>query len=141
MNRNSSKKKVKKPTRKQLVNKLDKAFSDYIKYRDGFICFTCEKQLQPNTRDCQCGHLFSRVFYSVRWDEMNAFCQCQSCNLRHEHDFSIYLEKFVETFSYKRFEQLKLKKNMPVKFTGNDLITLTNFYKAKYLELYDTYNQ
>ena len=74
--------KTKKKTsdRKRLVKKLDKVFSQYIRFRDQ-RCVTCGSR-----ENLQCGHLFSRTAYSTRWHPRNAFCQCSSCNLRHEHD-------------------------------------------------------
>lgn len=33
-----------------------------------------------------CGHLFSRVAYSTRWDERNLYCLCSYHNIRQEDD-------------------------------------------------------
>jgi hypothetical protein len=33
-----------------------------------------------------CGHLFSRVAYSTRWDERDLYCLCSYCNIRMEDD-------------------------------------------------------
>lgn len=80
---------MKKLSRKKLVSKLDKIFSEYIRNRDG-ICVQC-----GSINNLTCGHLFSRINYSTRWDEENCWCQCCGCNLRHEHEFEPF-RRFVE---------------------------------------------
>jgi len=53
---------------------LDSLFSRYIRRHGecqlwGYGGVTCSTQLQ-------CSHVFSRRFYSVRWDKDNAICAC-----------------------------------------------------------------
>ena len=33
-----------------------------------------------------CGHLFSRIAYSTRWDQRNLYCLCSHCNMGMEND-------------------------------------------------------
>ena len=59
----------KKPSRKTLVKKLDKVFSQYIRRRFAVNeiakCVTCGKQ--AHWKDLQAGHFMSRKHYSTRW--------------------------------------------------------------------------
>lgn len=71
---------MKKPSRKTIVRNLDKIVSQIVKARDG-KCIVC-----GTTQNLTCGHLFSRVAYSTRWDLTNCYAQCLSCNFRHESD-------------------------------------------------------
>jgi 5-methylcytosine-specific restriction endonuclease McrA len=71
---------MRKLTRKGIVRKLDKLVSQIVIARDG-KCIVC-----GTTQNLTCGHLFSRVAYSTRWDLDNCYAQCLSCNLRHEYD-------------------------------------------------------
>ena len=71
-------------TRRGAVRAADKAFSDYIRTRDGWRCVVCGRTRE--TASIQCGHLFSRTSYSTRWSETNAVAQCAACNMRHEYD-------------------------------------------------------
>lgn len=75
------KKRRKKNELRAIKARLDKLFSLYIRLRDGYTCKVCGSRDRP-----QCGHIFSRVSLSTRWDDSNAVCQCASCNMRHEFD-------------------------------------------------------
>ena len=73
-----------KNKRKNLVKKLDKVFSEYIRKRtadaNGFVeCFTCGKR--NHWKKMQCGHFQSRKHYSTRWNEDNCQVQCVGCNM------------------------------------------------------------
>jgi len=70
--------------RRSAVRATDKAFSDYIRARDGWRCVVCGRTREITS--IQCGHFFSRIGYSTRWDENNAVAQCAACNMRHEYD-------------------------------------------------------
>ena len=71
----------KKPTRKSLIAKLDKVFSEYIRRRHGEIatCVTCGKK--DHWKKLQAGHFMSRKHYATRWDEDNVGVQCSACNV------------------------------------------------------------
>ena len=71
---------MRKTTRKGWVRKLDHLVSQLVIARDG-KCIVC-----GTTQNLTCGHLFSRVAYSTRWDLDNCYAQCLSCNLKHEYD-------------------------------------------------------
>lgn len=72
--------KTRKISRKGWVRKLDKLVSQIVIARDS-RCIVC-----GTTKNLTCGHLFSRVAYSTRWDLDNVYAQCLSCNFRHESD-------------------------------------------------------
>lgn len=67
-------------SRKTLVRKLDSLVSEIVRLRDK-KCIQC-----GTTQNLTCGHLFSRVAYSTRWDLGNCYAQCLSHNMRHEYD-------------------------------------------------------
>lgn len=71
-------KRRKKIKMKACTDLADYAFSIYVRAKEPFcVCCGSSDQLQ-------CGHLFSRVFTSLRWEEMNAATQCARCNMNHE---------------------------------------------------------
>ena len=116
---------MRKPTRKGLVRKLDKAFSEYIRKRDKY-CVVC------GTREnLTCGHLFSRIAYSTRWDEGNAFGQCAGCNLRHEHDAYPFTKWFISKFSQDHWDDLHHKYSTIRKFTNHELEALIIHFETK----------
>lgn len=74
---------AKKVSRKRLIEKLDKIFSQYIRLREAkngtTQCFTCGKI--DSWKSLQNGHFMSRKHYSTRWDEVNCQVQCSGCNV------------------------------------------------------------
>ncbi len=116
---------MRKPTRKSLVRTLDKAFGDFIKLRDE-KCVTCGA-----TEHLQCGHLFSRVAYSTRWDDRNAFCQCRSCNMRHEYDPGPLTMHFLKEYSDMAYSCLHRLHHTTVKYTDADLERFIELYRNK----------
>lgn len=111
-----------KMTMRAKINKLDKVFGKYIRARDG-RCVTCGA-----TTNLQCGHLFSRQAYSTRWDERNAYCQCASCNLRHEHDPYPLISYYLSLYSQEDLDNLHAKYRTPRKYTDRDLDDLIERY-------------
>jgi len=111
--------------RKALVAKADKYFSLYIRKRDE-ICVTC------GARDnLQCGHLFSRIAYSTRWDEYNAYCQCRSCNLYHEACPAPLTNYFLSKYGQGAYMALYQKYRTTHKYYDAELDELANYYKEK----------
>ena len=72
-----------KSKRHKLIDKLDRVFGDYIRKRDKGVCFSCPKVSDPTDRvNYHAGHIFSRGYKALRWDERNVYGQCRGCNLR-----------------------------------------------------------
>ena len=87
---------ARKPSRKTLINKLDRIFSEFIRRRKAkneiAECVTCGKK--DHWKNLQAGHFMSRKHYSTRWDERNVEVQCVSCNVYRygeQFKFSKYL--------------------------------------------------
>ena len=112
-------------TRKQAVKAADKAFSEYIRKRDGY-CVTCGSKDR-----LQCGHLFSRVAYSTRWSWDNAFCQCAKCNMIHEYDPAPLTLYFLRNFGQVHYEDLHKLHKTPMKFKTYQIEEIARFYKEK----------
>jgi 5-methylcytosine-specific restriction endonuclease McrA len=118
-------------SRKALVKKLDDVFSRYIRKRDHYICFVCGRVGSEADGVMQCGHLFSRVNYSTRWDELNAVCQCRGCNMRHEHEFEPMRRAYVDCYGENNYEDLWVRHCLALKLSQADLETLLQKFAAK----------
>lgn len=114
-----------KSPRKTAVAKLDRVFSLYIRARDKH-CVQCGREDQLT-----CGHVFSRVAYSTRWDPENAFGQCMGHNMRHEHDPYPFLEYARERLGQQGYDDLHLRYSQPSKFTTTELLDLVDFFSAE----------
>ena len=116
-------KRNKKVSRKSAVHMADVAFSAYIRTRDP-VCVVCGT-LEHGT----CGHIFSRVHYSTRWDEDNAFRQCSGCNLRHEHDaWPFYKEAELRGID---LPTLHVKWSKAYKVSTAAILEIARYYQVK----------
>ena len=124
---------AKKISRKGLITKLDKVFSEYIRRRyakDNVAeCVTCGKK--DHWKSLQAGHFMSRKHYSTRWDEQNVQVQCNSCNVfryGEQYKFSLYLGSELS-------EELLQKSHQVAKFSDVDLMEMIEIFKEKILQL------
>ena len=89
-----------------LVAKLDKVFSRYIRLRD------------------------SRRHMATRFDEDNAHAECRACN-RFSADHLIQYEKNLKVkIGQQRFDKLAWKAGQTKKWSDLELMELTKYYKA-----------
>ena len=124
---------MRKISRKGLINKLDRIFSEYRRKRDAnkkgiCKCITCQREFKWNELDA--GHFISRKEMSVRWDERNVAAQCQYCNrfrYGRQYQFSLALDKQSRGLS----KRLYNKSKEVVKYSMNDLHELVDLYKEK----------
>lgn len=122
----------KKPTRKNLVKKLDTIVSKYIRLRDGH-CVQC-----GTTQNLTNGHIFSRRHYSTRWDiskDGNCHTQCWSHNFTHGYDNYEYYKWYKDRFGEDRFEELRGQYIQTKKYSNSELEELYEQIKIKYEEL------
>jgi len=124
------KKRKKRSPRQIAVKKADDAFSLYIRARDNFKCVTCGA-----VENIQCGHLFTRSYYAIRWDEENAFCQCAGCNMSHEYDSYPLTSHYLMVNGERRYHELHMKGKKIRKFTTEDLNEIAEVYTAKLREI------
>lgn len=118
-------KKPKKHSRKWLVRNLDQVFSRYIRARDQ-RCVLCGTK-----EDLTCGHVFSRVAYSTRWDEENSFAQCLNENLTHEYDPYPFLLWYQNKFGKKKLDEVHRRYKTIRKISNGELADMLEVYKSK----------
>lgn len=123
----------KKPSRKTIVTKLDKVFSEYIRRRyakNGIAeCVTCGKK--DHWKNLQAGHFMSRKHYATRWDEENVEVQCMACNVYRYGEQ--YL--FAKHLGQEKADELLAKSRTMVKLKDWELLEMIEIYKEKLLEL------
>lgn len=124
--------KKKSNERTKLISELDKWFSIYIRTRyasdDGYVqCFTCGKVGHWKTMDC--GHYWSRRYYSVRWDEINCQVQCKSCNIFKEGNKPAFERALRRKYGDNVIEQLEIQKSNVMKIDTFTLSLLIEKYK------------
>ena len=116
---------MKKLTRKQLIKKLDRLVSEYVRKRDGH-CVTCAN---PRGLPLTAGHLFSRVAHSARWNLLNIHAQCTGCNMYHEHNPHRFTSWFIQKFGLSKYEMLHACYSTTLKHTTQMLE-----FKCQYMQ-------
>lgn len=119
----------KKPTRKTLIAKLDKVFSEYIRRRyaknEIATCVTCGKK--DHWKKLQAGHFMSRKHYATRWDENNVEVQCSACNVfRYGEQYL-----FAKYLGTQKADMLLAKSRETVKFPDWEIQEMIDLYKTK----------
>ena len=117
---------VKIKKKPDLVSKLDKAFSLYVRLRDTmpngyFRCISCG-QVKPYEQ-ADCGHYWSRRHMATRWDEDNAHAECRGCNRFKSDHLAGYRENLIAKIGQQRFDKRK--------WSDFELAELTKYYKAQ----------
>lgn len=124
--------KVKK--KPNLIKKLDKIFSLFIRYRDTmpngyFQCISCG-QIKP-FEQADCGHYINRQHMNTRFDEMNCNAQCRHCNRFMEGNIQDYRRRLVSRYGERSVLLLEAKKNVFKQFTDFELEERITYYKKE----------
>lgn len=132
--------KKKKPSRKLIVKKLDKVFSQWIRAKhmsdSGYIeCYTCETRKPFN--EIQAGHFMSRRSYATRWQEdpPNVMPQCQSCNIFSQGKSWEFGQRLDRDFGQGTANSLYHLSKTTIKFTNQELLDKIDEYQEKLSDL------
>ena len=125
-----------KSSRKNLIKRLDKIFSEYIRLKHadkkGMVkCYTCSKKLYWRGEGMQNGHFISRRSRILRWRESNCKPQCYSCNVMRYGESYIFGVKLNEEYGYNIAEELLIESKKIVKQSDQELLDLINLYQEK----------
>ena len=120
-----------KPSRKSLINKLDRIFSEYIRKKNadkkGFVtCITSQKKYHYSEVDA--GHFISRKEMSTRWHEDNVWPQSRFDNrfrYGRQYIYSLALEKKKQGLPKHLYNLSK----ETVKYSISDLEVMVEKYK------------
>lgn len=137
----TSEKAVKKRNYKSkpnLVKKLDRLFSLYIRLRDampnGYVrCISCGKI--KTFDDVDCGHFYSRTHMATRFDEDNCNAECKFCNRFSADHLIAYQTNLIRKIGISRFEKLGLKAKSTCHWLDSELEERIKYYSQKVNEL------
>ena len=122
---------------KELVQILDKVFSEYIRLRDsndnGWVrCITCGKvHFWSDGHQINCGHFIPRGNYATRYDEKNNHGQCVHCNRWKNGEWLIYEQKLIEMYGLNEVENLKQKARIGGRPDNEMMRQMISEYKEK----------
>lgn len=104
-----------------------KVFSEYIRRRDGGVCFTCGKK--DHYKNQNAGHFIHKD--CLDYNEININCQCVHCNKYLSGNLGIYAIKLIDKYGKKKIKDLEKEGHQVRKFTIQELDDLKAFYKER----------
>ena len=125
-------------TRKKLIQRLDKVFSQWVRRKDadhrGYVeCWTCGKVLPWSRVDA--GHFQSRAKFSTRWDEMNVKPQCKGCNGFRSGEQFKFARKLDAVYGDGTAEEIERISNQTRKYSVEELEALIDVYNRRLRKL------
>lgn len=113
-----------------------KYFSDYIRDRDNWTCFTCGKYEVGPTMHA--GHFISRGRSAVMFDEKNVHAQCYGCNIGKKGNVAEYAYRIIKTYGQDTLDDLVERSRQTHKFTFEELEDIYQKSKARLKESKNT---
>lgn len=110
-----------------------KAFSDYIRERDNWTCFTCGKYATGSAMHA--GHFVSRVRSATMFDERNVHAQCYACNIHKKGNGAEYAVRIIERYGADVLDELVVKSRQTHKFTYEELEQIYQSSKSRLKDL------
>ena len=117
-----------------LIKKLDKEFSRYIRLRDAypngmFVCISCGRVLPIAEADC--GHFIPRANMATRYDEMNCNAECKYCNRFSLTHLIGYKKHLIQMYGEEKYEALVADGRKIKKWSEFELKTMVEYYKNR----------
>lgn len=103
-------------TRRQLIKKLDRLFSEIIRLErseNGLVkCFTCGK-IMP-IKKATVGHFIKRQFIATRYNEINCQIQCRRCNYFLQGNDVVFERKLRQIYGKETIAELEWAKKQKI---------------------------
>jgi hypothetical protein len=88
-----------------------KLFSKIVRIEEGYVCYTCGKNLNEDKSKCHAGHYIPRGKVSaLRYDRRNVHAQCVNCNMYMSGNLSVYAVRLEEQYGMgilQEFERIR----------------------------------
>jgi hypothetical protein len=116
----------------QLIKKLDKVFSEFIRRRDADengigTCITCGRRKEWKYMDC--GHYIKRQHMNTRFDEMCCQGQCKHCNNFEQGADAKFRAALVKKYGEEAVLLLEYRGKLTKKWSRFELELLIDKYK------------
>ncbi len=133
----SNPKKLKKPKKRSITalkKELWKYFSLFIRTRDNFRCFTCDRYATGG--GMHAGHYIPNSIGGVglRYEETNVHAQCYHCNINLSGNWPVYRERMIQKYGEEYVKALEARRSEVTK--DFDYQTLIEKYKGLASELH-----
>lgn len=120
-----------------LIAKLDRVFSKYIRVRDcypngKFVCISCGKV--KGIEESDCGHFISRGNMATRYDERNCNAECRFCNRFDNSHLVGYQRRLINKIGMEEFNKMVQLSHTIKKWDKSELEFMIKLYNAKLKE-------
>lgn len=128
---------AKKKTLGKYKKDLWKVYSLYIKLKDSedgttVKCYTCDKQLEIGTSNCQGGHCLPKGGYPyLYFEENNTKPQCYHCNINLSGNTAVFIERLKSEIGEEAYIKMYNSRHGQIKRTISDYIEMISEYKEK----------
>lgn len=112
----------------------DKAFSDWVRLKNGWNCERCLRNFEDNKQILHLSHFIGRGNKTVRWDEENAASLCFSCHKRFTENAHEHSEFFLKKLGKKAYDALVFRSHLSFKALRLDQELLKIYYQTKIKE-------
>jgi len=111
----------------QIKKLVWKEFSRYIRERDSWICFTCDKPARGS--QMHAGHFVPRTYGATYFDEVNVNAQCYNCNIWKRGNAGEYAVRLIKKYGKDKIDDLVQRSRKIHKFTYEELENLYQHYR------------
>lgn len=128
--------KGKKVTVTSLKKKLWKVFSDYIRTRDNWTCFTCNRK--GTGSGMHSGHFIPKSVsgFSLYFHEEAVHAQCYFCNVHRSGNWLAYEEAMIKKYGKERTEEIKaMARTVTKSYTPEEYLFKIRLYENKLKQL------
>ena len=114
-------------------DKRDVVFSNLVRRRAGWKCERCGKAyVEGSAQGLDCSHFYGRRHRSTRWHPDNAFAHCRGCHQYLGSNPAIFAEWVKDQLGETRYDWLRYRHNLVMKYTKADLEDLYKHLKQQW---------
>lgn len=118
---------------KSLWKKAWKVCSEYIRMRDGGVCYTCGEI--KDYKEMDAGHFKHGKFTPIYFHEKNIHCQCTKCNRHLSGNRDVYLRRIQRDYGMETGDWLMAEGDKVHKYTIKELEDVITYYEKIKQEL------
>jgi Bacteriophage Lambda NinG protein len=135
--------KVKARSVGKLKKDLHALLSRWIRARDNYVCFTCDKAYPPPQPGAvlHAGHFISRARGATTFDPDNLNAQCYFCNVRERGNIGEYTPRLMQKLGPKKFKALLDRGRQLKQWSAGELATLISTLKEHPEDYESTYRK
>ena len=99
-------------------------------------CYTCGKEMEIGTSDCQGGHCLRKKGYpALYFHENNVRAQCYACNHYKDGNEAVFVSELIREIGQEAYYEMYSQRHNQVKITKKEYEEMELQWKTRLLEL------